>query len=120
MLLESTEVNVELVQRLKQLAERSALGHHSEGVDILREALASIAKLAIRTRDIGVGVIDVTREEHAGVYCTPICTHLLAIFTTSIEIGYLVCTKHIMHILSEFGLQRSHYSKLLAHKYFGQ
>ena len=59
MLLESTEVYVELVQRLKQLAERSACGHHGEGVDILREALAAIAELAIRTGDVGVGVVDV-------------------------------------------------------------
>ena len=59
MLLESTEVDVELVQRLKHLAKRSACGHHGEGVDILREALAAIAELAIRARNIGVGVVDV-------------------------------------------------------------
>ena len=59
MLLKSSEMNIELMERLKESAERSALGHHSEGVDILREALAAIAELAIRARHIGVGVVDV-------------------------------------------------------------
>ena len=57
MLLESTEMNVELMEWLQQLTERSALGHHCECVDILWEALASIAELAVRTRDVGVGVV---------------------------------------------------------------
>lgn len=59
MLLKSTEVNIELMERLKESAERSACGHLGEGIDILREALATIAELAIRTRDVGVGVVDV-------------------------------------------------------------
>ena len=59
MLLKSTEMDVEFMTGFKQLAERSACGHHGEGVDILREALAAIAELTIRTRDIGVGVVDV-------------------------------------------------------------
>ena len=105
MLFKSAEMNVELMERLKESAERSALGHHSEGVDILREALASIAKLAIRTRDIGVGVIDVTREEHAGVYLTPVASHLLAVFTAGIEVGYLVGSEDVVHVLGEFGLK---------------
>ena len=46
---------------LKECTQRCALGHHGEGVDILREALASIAELAVRTWDIGVGVVDVAR-----------------------------------------------------------
>ena len=60
MLLKSTEMYIELMQRFKQLAERGACGHLGEGVDILREALAAIAELAIRTRDVGMGVVDVT------------------------------------------------------------
>ena len=59
MLLESTEVYIELMEILKKLSERSACSHLCEGIDILREALATIAELAIRTRDIGVGVVDV-------------------------------------------------------------
>ena len=68
MLLESTEVNIEFMEWFEQFAKGCAFGHHGEGIDILREALATIAKLAVRTRDIGVGVVDVAREEHAGVY----------------------------------------------------
>ena len=59
MLLKSSEMHIELMQWFKQLAERSASGHLGEGVDILREALATIAELAIRTRDIGVGVVNI-------------------------------------------------------------
>lgn len=59
MLLKSAEMNIQFMHMLKECTERSALGHHGEGVDILREALATIAELAIRARDIGVGVVDV-------------------------------------------------------------
>lgn len=93
------------MQRFKQLAERSACGHHGEGVDILREALAAIAELAIRTRNIGVGVVDVARKEHAGVYLTPVASHLLAVLTAGIEVGYLVGTEDVVHVLGEFGFK---------------
>ena len=59
MFFESTEVNVKFVKRFKEFAERGACGHHGEGVDILRETLATIAELTVRTRDVGVGVVDV-------------------------------------------------------------
>ena len=59
MLLKSSEVNIELMKVLKKSTERSTSCHLSEGIDILREALAAIAELAVRTRDIGVGVVDV-------------------------------------------------------------
>ena len=95
MLLKTSEVYIELVQRLKESSERSASGHLGEGVDILREALATIAELAIRTGDVGVGVVDVARKEHACMYRTPICNHLLAIFATSIEVGYPVSYTHL-------------------------
>ena len=104
MFLKTSEVNVELMEVLKESSERSTLGHLSEGIDILREALATIAELAVRTWDVGVGVVDVARQQHACMYRTPICTHLLAIFAASIEVGYLVCTKHIVHILGQLSL----------------
>ena len=116
MFLKTSEVNVELMEVLKESSERSTLGHLSEGIDILREALATIAELAVRTWDVGVGVVDVARQQHACMYRTPICTHLLAIFAASIEVGYLVCTKHIVHVFSELCLQWSHYSKLLTNE----
>lgn len=59
MLLKSSEVNVEFMQMLQENSKRSASRHLSESVDILWEALATITKLAIRTRDVGVGVVDV-------------------------------------------------------------
>lgn len=59
MLLKSTEMYIQLMKMFNESAERCALGHHGEGVDILREALTTIAELAVRTGDIGVGVVDV-------------------------------------------------------------
>ena len=94
-------MNIEFMQRLKQLAERGACGLLCEGVDILREALATIAELAIRTRDVGVGVIDVAGEEHTGMNLAPVASHLLTVLTASIEVSYLVSTKDVVHVLGE-------------------
>lgn len=116
MLLVSTEVNIKLMERLKESAERSAFCYHGESVDIFREALATIAELPVRTRDIGVGVVDVARKEHAGVYLAPVATHLLAILTASVEVGHLVCAKDIVHVLGELSLEWCHDSELLAHE----
>lgn len=111
---------IKFVERFKQLAKRSSCGHHSEGVDILREALASIAELAIRTRDIGVGVVDVAREEHAGVYLAPVASHLLAVLTASVEVGYLVSSEDVVHVLGELGFEGGHDGELLAHEDLGE
>ena len=59
MFLKTSEMDIEIMQWLKQLAKRCACGHLREGIDILRETLAAIAELAIRTRDVGVSVVDV-------------------------------------------------------------
>ena len=59
MLLYPTEVHIQLVQVLQQGAEGCALGHLGEGVDILGEALATVAELAIGTRNVSVGVVDI-------------------------------------------------------------
>ena len=56
---ESTEVDIQLMEVLKECTQRCALGHHGKGVDILRETLTAIAKLAVRPWDVGVGVVDV-------------------------------------------------------------
>ena len=105
MLLKSSKGHIQLMQMFKESTERCALGHHGEGIDILREALATIAELAVRTWDIGVGVVDVAGEEHAGVYLSPIASHLLAILTAGIEVGYLVGSEDVVHILGEFGFE---------------
>ena len=59
MLLYPTEMNIQFMQMFKKSAEWSTLGHLGKGVDILGEALATITELAVRTGDIGVGVVDV-------------------------------------------------------------
>ena len=120
MLLKSSEVYVELMKMLKESSERSALSHLSECVDILREALATIAELAVRTRDVGVGVVDVAREEHAGVYFAPVASHLLAVLTAGVEVGYLVGSEDVVHVLGELGFEWGHDGELLAHEDAGE
>ena len=120
MLLKSSEMYIELMEWFKQLAERCTLGHHGEGIDILREALATIAEFAIWTWNVGVGVVDVAREEHAGVYLAPVATHLLAVLTASVEVCYLVGSEDAMHVLGEFGFEGSHDGELLAHEDTGE
>ena len=120
MLLKTSEMNVEFMQGLKESAERCACGHLSESVDILREALATIAELAIRTRDVGVGVVDVAREEHAGVYLAPVATHLLAVLTAGVEVGDLIGSEDVVHVLGELGFEWGHDGELLAHEDTGE
>ena len=43
-------------------AKGGALGHLCKGVDILGKTLAAIAVLAVGARDIGVGVVDISRQ----------------------------------------------------------
>ena len=65
MLLHSPEMHIQLVQVLQQGAEGCTFGHLGEGVDILGEALATVAELAVGAEDVGVGVVDVAGEEDA-------------------------------------------------------
>ena len=107
-------MNVELVERGEELAEGGTFGELGEGVDVLREALSSVAELAVGTGDIGVGVVDVAGEEAARVDLRPVGAHLLAVFADSIEIGHLVGAKDIVRILRDLGLERRHHRELLA------
>ena len=59
MLFKSTEVNVQFMQVLKERSERSSLGHLCESIHILREALATITKLSVRSGNVSMGVVDV-------------------------------------------------------------
>ena len=120
MLLKTPEMYIQLMQVLKESSERSTLSHLSEGVDILWEALATVTELTIRTWNIGVGVVDVAREEHAGVYLAPVATHLLAVLTASVEVGYLVGSEDIVHVLGELGFEWGHDGELLAHEDAGE
>lgn len=59
MFFKSTEVNIELVEMLKQSAKKSPLSHHSKSIHILWKTLATIAELTIRTKNVGVSIVDV-------------------------------------------------------------
>ena len=104
MFLYSTEMNVQLMEVLKQDAEGCAFGHLGKGVNILGEAFATIAELAIGAGNIGVGIVDIAREKHTSMYLTPVTSHLLAVFAAGVEIGNLIGTEDIMHVLGELGL----------------
>ena len=54
------------------------------------------------------------------MHLAPVGSHLLTVFAAGIEIGDLVGTKHVVHILGEFCLKRCHYRELLAHKNLGE
>ena len=80
MFLHSPEMHIQLMQVLQEGPKGGSLSHLGKGVDILGEALATIAKLTIRTGDVGVGVVDIARQQHAGTHLAPVSTHLLAVF----------------------------------------
>ena len=58
MLLHPTEMHIQLVEMFQQRSKRRAFCHLGKGVHVFGEALAAIAKLAVRTRDVGVRVVD--------------------------------------------------------------
>ena len=113
-------MNIQLVQMLQQGSKGCALGHLGKGIDILGEALATITELTIGTGDIGVGVVDIAREQYTSMYLAPVSTHLLAVFTAGIEVSDLIGAKDIVHVLGEFCLQRGHHGELLTHKNLGE
>ena len=108
------------MQVLQQSAEWGAFGHLGKGIHILGEALATITVLAVRSGDIGVGVVNVAGEEDAGVYLAPVSPHLLAVLAAGVEISDLISTKHVVHILGQLGLKRGHHHELLAHEDLGK
>ena len=120
MLLYPTEMNIQFMQMLQKSSKRCAFGHLSKGIDILGEALATVAILAVGAGDIGMCVVDIAREEDAGVDLPPIGSHLLAVLTTSIEVGHLVGAKNIVHVLGQLSLKRGHHGELLSHENLGE
>ena len=96
MLFKSTEMNVQFMQMLKECSKRSAFRHLCESIHILWEALATIAELAVRTRDVSVGVVDVAGEEAARVDLRPIRAHLLAVLLHRVEVRHLIRAKDIV------------------------
>ena len=120
MFLESAEVDVKLVEGCQEGAEGCACCHLSKGVDILGEALAAVAELAVWTGDVGVGVVDVAGEEHTGVNLAPVAAHLLTVLAAGIEVGDFVGTEDVVHVLGELSLQRGHNGELLADEDLGE
>ena len=120
MLLYAAEVDVELVEVLQEGAERRAFRHLGKGVDIFREALAAVAELTVGAGDVGVGVIDIAGEEHAGVDLAPVGSHLLAVLAAGVEVGDFVCAEDVVHVLGQLCFQRSHDGEFLADKDLGE
>ena len=54
------------------------------------------------------------------MYLSPVATHLLAVLTASVEVGHLIGSKDVVHVLGEFGFERSHDGELLAHEDAGE
>ena len=120
MFLNTTEMHVELVEVLKQDAKWRTLCHFGKSVHILWETLTTVAKLSIRTRNVSVGIVDITRQQYSGMYFTPISAHLFAVFAAGVEVGDLVGPEHVVHILGELGLQGGHHRELLADEDAGE
>lgn len=93
MLFKSTEVHIQFVEMLQKRSKRCSCCHLCECVNILGEAFATVAELAVGTGDVGMGVVDVAGEEDAGMYLAPVTTHLLTILTAGIEIGDLISSR---------------------------
>ena len=72
MLLYSPKMDIQLVQVLQQGSKGRSLGHLGKGVDILGEALAAITKLTIWTRNVSMGIIDITREQNTCMHLAPV------------------------------------------------
>ena len=62
MLLNPTEMDIQLVQMLQQGSQGCALSHLGKSVNILGEALTTITELTVRAWDIGMGVVDIARK----------------------------------------------------------
>ena len=120
MFFDATEMHVELVEVLKEGAQGGALGHLGKSIDVLGEALAAVAQLAVGAGHVGVGVVDVARKQYARVHLAPVGTHLLAVFAAGVEVGDLVGAKHVVHILGELGLEGGHHGELLTDEDAGE
>lgn len=113
-LLHSPEMDVEFVERGEQGAERRARRQLREGVHVLREALAAVAALAVRTRNVGVRVVDVARQQAARVDLRPVRAHLLAVLLHGVEVRHLVRAEDVVRILRDLRLKGGHHHEPLA------
>ena len=117
MFLDPAEMHIQLVQVLQQGTKRSALGHLCKCVDILWKTLTTVTELAVRAGDVCVGIVDIAGEEDASMYLAPVGAHLIAVLATGVEVGHLIGSEHVVHVLGQLGLKRCHHSELFADKY---
>ena len=54
------------------------------------------------------------------MYLAPVASHLLAVLAASVEVGYLVGTEDVVHVLGELGFEGAHDGELLAHEDLGE
>ena len=54
------------------------------------------------------------------MHLAPVGSHLFAILAAGVEVGDLVGSEHIVHILGELGLEGTHHRELLAHENLGE
>lgn len=106
-------MNIEIMEWGEKSAEGVVFSELREGIDVFREALASVATLAIGAGHVGVGVVDVAGEEAARVDLRPIRTHLFAVLLHRIEVCHLIRTEDIVGILRDLRLERGHDRELL-------
>ena len=96
------------MKRGEEPAERSPLRQLREGIDVLREALAAIAELAVRPRHVGVHAVDVARKQAARMDVLEIGALLLAVVVNGVPVRHLVRAEDIVRILRDLRLQRGH------------
>ena len=115
-----TKMDIEFVQVFKKCSKGSAFSHLCKGIYIFREAFAAIAVLAIGTWYVGMSIVDISRQQYACVNFAPISAHLFAILATGVEIGYLVGSEDVVHVLCQLCFERGHHGELLAYEDFGE
>ena len=120
MLFVSAEVDVEAVKGGEQLAKAEPLGELGEGVDVFGEAFAAVAALAVGAGDVGVGVVDITGEEHAVVDVGPIGAHLFTVFAHRVEVGDFIGAEDVVGIFGDLCFQGRHDGELFAFEDFSQ
>ena len=67
-----------------------------------------------------MGVVDVAGKKDTCMHLAPVSPHLLAVLTAGIEVGDLIGSKDIVHVLGEFCLQRGHHGEFLTHENLGK
>ena len=106
MFFKPSELYIEFVKWCKERPKRCPLRHLRKGIDVLREALPAVAKLAVWSWNKSMSIVDVAGEQHARMDSNPIRTHLLAIVVDGVEVGDFVRSENVVALLGYFRLKR--------------